>query len=465
MANDRINEYLQHTLREDFTSPNPEVRKAAIYALGRLGTGPEVLVVLRNVAAGDEDPEVRYTAKKALNYWEGVLGDTRTDESTRLELKWPDGSLNSVKLAEALSSPRPGHQIAALIEAARIGDAAGLAPIRQLVAREQDPWVIAMAVKALGSLGDPTDVQTLAGFLGHKNQRVVANAIEALEMLGDPELPARLTGFLGSEDNRVRANAVKAIFPHEPDRAFRALEDMARNQRPWMRASAIYCLKVLDDPRCEPLLLEMLEREYATDLVKELLEALVAQGTESAVGTLGALAEASEGDRQKSLRTAWDLLLQRLGTRLDRAHSLVDETKRRRHEAQSQRSGMFTVPDLEEEAPDDAPEAGRDGSAGGPGDPPSPVPMPEAPVGPTAKARRPSKPRAPGARPSRPATAVEPGPGYQLRVEEAGTDHDPGSRQAIAVALVLALLAGAYGIYRMVWNPPRLPGIAEVNHE
>ena len=52
----------------------------------------------------------------------------------------------------------------------------------------------------------------------------------------------------GHRDSRLRAvNAVKALHPHLPDQAIATLRQMAVNHRPWMRASAIYCLKVLDD--------------------------------------------------------------------------------------------------------------------------------------------------------------------------------------------------------------------------
>lgn len=425
----RINDYLQHALKEDFTSPNPEVRKAAIYALGRLGSGPEVLLVLKNIAAEDLDPEVRYTAKKALSYWEGVLQEedaSRPAEAIRVEIRGPDGQLDPARLAAALASTVPAEQITAIVEAVKLGSPSALGPITKLTREEQDPWVLAMGVKALGSLGGLENIPEVAHFLKHQNHRVVANAIEALEMLGDEALPDRLVPFLENPDNRIRANAAKALYPKNPNLAFETLARMAQDHRPWMRSSAVFVLKVLDDPRCEELLREMVAAEFAPDLTRQLLEALTAQATAPTVGFLALMVESAEGERSRLAKTALDLAAKRLGMGPAEIAAHAEKARTHRHAAAGQRSGMFTIDPKDLEGPAAAPAPPRGGRAS------APVPLPSRAIG--------YKELDPEAHP------------------EAG---DPGVRLALAGALGLAVLALAFAWMRVSTAPPTVrPGPA-----
>ncbi len=426
MAHEKINDYLQHTLREDFTSPNPEVRKGAIYALGRLGSGPDVLLILRNISSADEDPEVRYTAKKALNYWEGVLSENKTDED-RAPIAGPDGRLHLSNLDQALSSPHAGTQIAGIVDSVRLGDPGCLPLIERMLDHEQDPWVLSMAIKAIGSLGDSQAIPKIAPFLKSKNHRVTANTIEALEMLGDPDIAGRLEPFLLSEDNRVRANAVKALHPYQPDVALDTLEKMAINHRPWMRASAIYCLKVLDNPRCQPLLLEMAKKEYSDDLTRQLLDAVVAQGGEEAVGVLGVMAE-TEGDRQSLAKSALTLLSGNLGLSQDRVQELTRIEREKNDSEESLKSGMFRLDPLEA-------------------------------LTEIEESEEPSRPK-------RPSSSRLPSGGYGVSTQEAAPpSEDPGSKKILWGALALALLASAYAVYRLAWDPPTTSPVVEESLE
>jgi hypothetical protein len=242
---------------------------------------------------------------------------------------------------------------------------------------------------------------------------VVANAIEAMEMLPDPELATRLARFLDSEDNRVRANAVKALHPHLPDQAIATLRQMAVNHRPWMRASAIYCLKVLDDDRCRLILYEMTSKEYADELMRELLDAVVAQGDEDAVGLLGWMAE-GDGERAQNAETACKVLADKLGLAQPRVEELTAKHREHMATVQGQASGMFEVGDLDEdeEAESVAPKA-----------------------------------------PPKDLKASEVG-GYGVQPEAARPPaEDPGSRAFLAVAVILALFAALYGGYQLLLAP------------
>lgn len=330
----RINQYLFSLLREDFESPDPETRKKAIYTLGRLGRGREVLARLQSIAASDESPEVRYTAKKALNYWSEVF-EAADAGGDYLDLDGRDGLLDVEKLRSVLESGDSSRQFLAIMEVVQRGEEVALPLIRERLPREDDPWVVSMLVKAVGALGNRADVTTLQPFIHHRNARVVANCVEALDMLGDELVVAMVRPLLTSEDNRVRANAVKTIHRWDPVVALENLRDMARSKREWMRDSAIYCLKVIDSPLCEEILASMLEEEPSVDLRERILDVLELKGGRLAAGALQALHEAGgadEGSRPAELLRSLALRLDLDGEALA---ALAADHRRRRDEARA----------------------------------------------------------------------------------------------------------------------------------
>ena len=176
----------------------------------------------------------------------------------------------------------------------------------------------------------------------------------------------------------------------------------------------IQCVDVCDD-RCRTILYEMTSKEYADELMRELLDAVVAQGDAEAVGLLGWMAE-GEGERAQKAETAGKVLADKLGLTLDQVAGLVTKHREQVAATQGQASGMFSVGDLDED---------------------------EAP----ARAAGPAKPLA--------ASAVG---GYGVKPEAARPPvEDPGSKVFLAVAVGLALFAGIYGGYRLMFDPPKIP--------
>ncbi len=290
----KVNQFLLNMLKEDFESPDPAVRKKAIYTFGRLGKGPEVLKKLHDMAANDESPEVRYTAKKALNYWADLLEDQQAHEND-LVIDTADGLLDMDRFRAVLGSGESTEQLLAILDVVQRGEEVALAAIEDFINQEDDPWVLSMMVKAVGALGQRQHVTVLQPFLHHKNKRVVANCIEALDMLGDELVVSLVKPHLVSEDNRVRANAIKTIHRYDAALAIENLRDMAQSKKEWMRDSAIYCLKILEDEGCEAILVEMLEEEPSIELVTRIVDVLTLKGGPQTVGAVHVLAENARG--------------------------------------------------------------------------------------------------------------------------------------------------------------------------
>ena len=308
----KVNQFLLNMLREDFNSPDPVVRKKAIYTFGRLGRGPEVIEKLHEIAVTDESPEVRYTAKKALNYWSELL-EEQQQPLADVVIDDADGLVDMDKFREILGSGESTEQLVAILEVVQRGEEVALAGIEDFINQEEDPWVLSMMVKAVGALGQRQHVTVLQPFLYHKNKRVVANCIEALDMLGDELVVSLVKPQLKSDDNRVRANAIKAIHRYDPAIAIENLRDMAQSKKEWMRDSAVYCLKILDDEGCEAILIEMLEEEPSAELVSRIVDVLTLKGGPQTVGAVHAMAENARG----KIKEQYENLVTSLCTRHD----------------------------------------------------------------------------------------------------------------------------------------------------
>lgn len=74
------------------------------------------------------------------------------------------------------------------------------------------PRLLATLLMALGRMGLPENVPTVAYYLNADDARVRANAIEALELINDPKAMSLVHLSLSDPDPRVRANAVKALW-------------------------------------------------------------------------------------------------------------------------------------------------------------------------------------------------------------------------------------------------------------
>lgn len=113
---------------------------------------------------------------------------------------------------------------------------------------EENPYIKATLISAVGRLGSRANAELLFPFLSDQDTRVVANTVEALENLGNSKCIEPLIKIISHPDNRVRANVVKAIwkFASSNEMACRVIMDKLREMmfsaKPQMRESAIYVL-------------------------------------------------------------------------------------------------------------------------------------------------------------------------------------------------------------------------------
>lgn len=153
-------------LQTALSSNSPEVRKAAIDGLVRLGV-PQVAELIA-FSLTDENADVQAAAARALGrLQDGSVGPSGLD-ALLLGLRAEADSVRAAA-AEAL---------------AELGDMRACEPLRQVV-REGNPEVVLAALSALVRLQDPDLVDLLVEMLEHPDADVVKQSLEALCQRGD----------------------------------------------------------------------------------------------------------------------------------------------------------------------------------------------------------------------------------------------------------------------------------------
>ena len=163
-------------------APHPQVRAAAVWALG--GGEPNL---------EDPVPIVRAAAAEAL---QGRAHDLSGSTKARLALMLTDDA--------------PGVRAAAAKTLAASDDPHALRPLLAAFERWREPAL----VRALARIGGPEATTALITFIGSRGPSVESEllviALDALSQLGDRALASEVLPFIGHPDPRVRLAAVRA---------------------------------------------------------------------------------------------------------------------------------------------------------------------------------------------------------------------------------------------------------------
>jgi HEAT repeat protein len=227
----------------DLTDPNPEVRRGAAFALGKIGAeGGDARNVVEALTHSlrDKDPAVRDFAASGLGDLLTALKDqgqpfwTKTGAALRKALKEDDNPRVRRSAAFALgafgpeATPARDDLIAASGDSSpivrqnaawalgKLGKEAGADGVEQLrtLLQDNEPLVRRDALHALGEIGNPTAHPAVASMLktaGTENAGVVRKAaVEALSHLVGPEdrkAAPELYPLLTDKDSETRLDA------------------------------------------------------------------------------------------------------------------------------------------------------------------------------------------------------------------------------------------------------------------
>ena len=153
------------------------------------------------------------------------------------------------QLRAKLESPQHADTVQALRLLQTLSD---LRPYRADIIRlcgDDDPRVVAGAVRLVGRLDDPSLLEILEAAAQHTDPRVRANSVEAMEQLHVANRSQQVLAMLNSRHNRERANAIKALSSYDFVTARETLAKMLLDPNPMHRISALWVvdqLAVLD---------------------------------------------------------------------------------------------------------------------------------------------------------------------------------------------------------------------------
>ena len=257
-------------LRDRVYDPDPEVRRRAVLALGRIGR-PEALEPLVTALTSDEAGAVRSTAAFAL----GIVEDPLPAEAvSALEAALLDGSSRVRQKAIEAIGRRGGERAGELVAGwlAGLGEVSGYADRRADVEafRRRTSWDEArLGLFALARIGDdggdPGDTGSVLGLGGSPRTLWWASAWTAAR-LGDPDLVSLHRAYAGSPDPVIRALGVRGLgstglpvaediapeLSHPSDtvriEAIRAVRALAEADLPVGATTGARLFEALDDP-------------------------------------------------------------------------------------------------------------------------------------------------------------------------------------------------------------------------
>jgi len=121
--------------------------------------------------------------------------------------------------------------------------------VYRLQLQNPEPGMVAQAVRRLGEIGEPEDVERLRPFLDREEPRVVGAALEALGCLGDEAAKEKILDGLRSSEPEIAAGAASGAGALELGEAVEPLSKLLSSRHFDVRLAAIRALGALGDAK------------------------------------------------------------------------------------------------------------------------------------------------------------------------------------------------------------------------
>lgn len=238
------------TLIEQLAAEDPDIRLAAVVALGRLGNyraAPAIAAML----SGDRNQIVAAAASLAR------IGDPASYEALLPLLGQDDAAVRQAAIGalNALGHPDMSGRVIAMLTA-------------------EDAHLRESAVRIAGYFGYPSATGALLACCDDAVESVRRAAIEHLPYVEGPAANARLVAALADPSARVRAAAAQALAHVPSSDALQPLMSATRDSDPWVRYFSARSLGSLGDRRAFDCLAVIVEQDGLTHVRIAALEAM-----------------------------------------------------------------------------------------------------------------------------------------------------------------------------------------------
>ena len=253
------------------------------------------------------DPAVVFWAKKLLNKIDVTYSFKGVDPATvsRNTVVPPPEEPPPPPSREEILAKIASEPAAVTVEELKIvcenPDETVKEPLLALLESQPDESVLSFLTKHLGqSFPDEEMLIRLAPYLRHEDSRVVANTVEGLQSIRSRKTFVLLTQLLSHEDNRVRSNVAIAIGEYDRTEAMGIVERMLRLEgKAHMQASACHAVRVLNETRLFPVLIELFADPFLFREALGVFEGL--PGAESVQTLESVLEQTADDDRKQEI--------------------------------------------------------------------------------------------------------------------------------------------------------------------
>ncbi len=190
--------------------PRPEVRKAAIDALDRLGRDPLEALIAELAGVDRKGAADWAAAQEYRKYLSADRPELRLAAATALGRVGSERAARG--LADQLDDPDPRVRARVARACGRIGARSVVPSLMEVLETEDDPRVRRETVEAIGVIGDDRGVGPLVDALADPNGDVRRAAVAAIGELGDPSAMEEVVSLLADDDEAVRQATAFALI-------------------------------------------------------------------------------------------------------------------------------------------------------------------------------------------------------------------------------------------------------------
>ncbi|MBI4869128.1 MAG: HEAT repeat domain-containing protein [Candidatus Wallbacteria bacterium] len=324
---------------DDLSHPDPEVRKNALTELART-KDLSLMPIIRKVAFTDPDARVAFFAKNTHDNLElGMLPHVELKKQGEVEF-------SVGRFTGYLESPDPRVRVAAVKKAVTLGEKKVVQFLEKKIKEEQDDWVLATLLMALGELGDKRVGGTIAPFLKRRDPRLRSVAIASMAEVKDDSVFPLLTPALMDDDADVAEVAFMSLKRLTEDDLTEYACNMCESKKQELADRGVQLVLRLKSPKAMMKQLDLLARFADKVILNKLAASLAESGSREILTALVEREDAMllpKNEWTQKIRTS---LCKALGSTEDEVRKELAEKKAERKAARA-----ASAPALESAAP------------------------------------------------------------------------------------------------------------------